>query len=422
MPCGIEHYSPIKTDYVHNQEEESLAHVCDRNNCRCGGKSNCMYYNDSGFSHADYTSVESSPMVYRHQSDIPKYRGPGESKENFQGLEIYGGKPCYRHNAAKRYPSYHTNAYLPNGSDKSDKADEESKEDFQGCEVYGCPGCHRHNKSERYPAYHTNAYLPQGVVEHFGNLAALGKNKMLLTVVALAVGGLLAYRSLGGKMMQFIPKLKLPGKLNHPAVIIGLVVCALLLLNRSGLLTGKYNLRWRNSEPAEYLKEMINKFGPPSFVDSAPGGVAIWNEDKLKGTCFVRHELRDEKIAHRCPAPHLDYFYSYIKYRIPPNRVLDVLSLSGSVSYDPLKKELRSRCATLPANIATSLLATEIAMGNLTINYVQFNGLYKKYIQSTKDPKRVEEMYKQLCHNVSNQALDPSGPDYFELAFPGGKC
>ena len=45
--------------------------------------------------------------------------------------------------------------------------------------------------------------------------------------------------------------------------------------------------------------------------------------------------------------------YSFVKIYIPPEKLNDVQSISGSVNYDPLKHELFARCASFQANFAT---------------------------------------------------------------------
>ena len=43
----------------------------------------------------------------------------------------------------------------------------------------------------------------------------------------------------------------------------------------------------------------------------------------------------------------------YIKIYIPSNKLKDILTISGSIGYDPLKHELYARCASIEANFAT---------------------------------------------------------------------
>ena len=48
-----------------------------------------------------------------------------------------------------------------------------------------------------------------------------------------------------------------------------------------------------------------------------------------------------------------------------------MLELSGSVGYDPLKKLLYARCASIKANVATLVLSMKIAMGQLGITQIK---------------------------------------------------
>mgnify|MGYP001059045026 CR=1 FL=1 len=122
------------------------------------------------------------------------------------------------------------------------------------------------------------------------------------------------------------------------------------------------------------------------------------------------------------PLPHRDFLYTYINYDVSPNIFTDVLSLSGSVSYDPLKKLIRARCGSQEANIATLYLTTEIASGNQTIEDIQKNKIYKQTILSTKDAQAVNNLYNKLCNNVKTQKGNPQFTGFWPAAFPEGCC
>ena len=93
---------------------------------------------------------------------------------------------------------------------------------------------------------------------------------------------------------------------------------------------------WKHSGPKGYYVKCLELFGIPVFVANVKNGSAYW---KTKGL-FDEHLLRDESVKHCVPRNHLDYFYSSVKFYIPPNKVLDVLKISGSINYDGLKKHL----------------------------------------------------------------------------------
>lgn len=179
---------------------------------------------------------------------------------------------------------------------------------------------------------------------------------------------------------------------------------------------------WNNSDAIAYLNVGIKQWGKPSVLVRKAGGLAIWSKKQLKDTCFDRIELRDESVPHCVPLPHRDFLYTYINYEVTPELFRDVLSLSGSVSYDPLKKLIRARCGSQEANIATLYLATQIASGKQSIKDIQKHQLYKKTILSTQNPRNVAELYKKLCDNVKNQSGNPAFTGFWPAAFPEGCC
>lgn len=192
------------------------------------------------------------------------------------------------------------------------------------------------------------------------------------------------------------------------AINLGLIVLPMpsfsVTEGMSGGGNGSYEskLNWKHKVPKQALDELVARLGPPSYVVSQPGGVAVWNSENLENTCFEAVELRDEYISHSKPKKHYDYLYTYVKFEIPQEKVYDILKLSESISYDALKHLLRARCATLEANNATLYLATEIARGRVSIKNVIANDLYKKELNASKSKERAREHYRRLCNNVSS--------------------
>ena len=154
---------------------------------------------------------------------------------------------------------------------------------------------------------------------------------------------------------------------------------------------------WKHSGPKGYYVKCLELFGNPVFVANVKNGSAYW---KTKGL-FDEHLLRDESVKHCVPRNHLDYFYSSVKFYIPPNKVLDVLKISGSINYDGLKKHLTARCAGIGANYATLYLAMQVANGKLKIEEVKKNDMYQKMIRGEiiSHDKLHKIMYKMKKEN-----------------------
>lgn len=184
-------------------------------------------------------------------------------------------------------------------------------------------------------------------------------------------------------------------------------------------------LQWKHNAPKEYV-ETFSKlyFRKPDIVNEQNRGICIWypkkNErfylyDNKYPNIFSEHWCRDELIHHTCPSEHTDFFYSFIDIELNKKRWSDVLSISGSVGYDALKKKLYARCASVEANIASLYTCLLINNGKKTIEEVQQGKLYAKNIQSTRNESDVIRMYKYLLKHTKKQ-VPKTG--YWEIAFP----
>ena len=203
--------------------------------------------------------------------------------------------------------------------------------------------------------------------------------------------------------------------MNYILLISLIILILLYILNNN-------NVRWDNKDAIEQYNLLKRKYGNPSNQDLSKGGIAIWKKDKLMNSCFEYIEILDESVAHCVPYPHRDFLYTYVKYEIPDDKVLDVISLSGSVAYDPLKKTLRARCGSEEANIATLYLALGIGNSMITLNEIQQNKLYAQAIKSITDNQNVQIYYDKICEFLENQPGNPNWSGYFPLAFPEGCC
>jgi len=154
--------------------------------------------------------------------------------------------------------------------------------------------------------------------------------------------------------------------------------------------------KWKNPRPKKFYPKIVKLLGEPAFKSNVPGGMVYW---KTRGL-FNEHLLRDEEISHCVPARHHDYFYSSIRCYVPPNKRKDVLSISGSINYDGLKKLLTARCASINANIATLYLGMCVANNIMDIKDVKAEGLYGKYIRGEMEPHK--ELRRQMWHMKRN--------------------
>lgn len=173
--------------------------------------------------------------------------------------------------------------------------------------------------------------------------------------------------------------------------------------------------KWKHTLPKKYYPECVKMFGPPNAISNTEGGMCIWYD---RGDLFSEHILRDEQVSHCVPRPHNDYFYSSVLFYLKPEKVWDVLRISGSLNYDGLKKLLTARCGGINANYATLYLAMLVANDELSIKEVKSNDMYSKMIRGEILPHS-EMAEKMIIMKRSNNKMyiDEIGYDYATYAF-----
>lgn len=165
--------------------------------------------------------------------------------------------------------------------------------------------------------------------------------------------------------------------------------------------------------PVYVYDKIVKKYGKPDVIANQPKGICIWYIDQKNGDIHHSIELRDQYVDHCVPANHNDFLYSYIKVYVPPEKIKQVLSVSGSVSYDGLQKLLYARCASFEANTAT-LASVFLVLNNKDPNYVY--QIKKRFASYENNLKYVKEQLKKNQKKYKKK-MDSS---HYDLAFPEG--
>jgi len=164
---------------------------------------------------------------------------------------------------------------------------------------------------------------------------------------------------------------------------------------------------WENQMAVKYFDTIFKLYGHPYIAKNIKGGFCIWKYDKIpKDDIHLKIVLKDEAIAHDYPSAHYDFLYSHIKVYIPPEKFTAVQNISGSIGYDPLKKELYARCASFEANYATLRTVFNVLNDTKTNYEENLNNSYeeaednKKYIKDRMihNHKEFEEEMKLNCY------------------------
>jgi hypothetical protein len=148
------------------------------------------------------------------------------------------------------------------------------------------------------------------------------------------------------------------------------------------------------TSPVNYYGEMVKRYGQPTYVVDQPNGVAKWIKGHTEKD-ISPHEyimLKDEFVHHMKPAEHYDFMYSVIKVWVPPEKLIDVIKISGSISYDPLYKHLRARCASFAANWATFKTVFDLLEGKTS-----------EYGENINTKEEKEEANRQITIDFVNK-------------------
>ena len=114
--------------------------------------------------------------------------------------------------------------------------------------------------------------------------------------------------------------------------------------------------------PAENQKvavELIDKYGPPA---ASTAQLLIWYGNGP----WKRTVLHRSGVRHNFPLPHQDILEQTVNYRVPADKVADLLNYNGSLVIDRTRGELSVHCDSEQENTLTLNIADDIVKGERT--------------------------------------------------------
>jgi hypothetical protein len=107
-------------------------------------------------------------------------------------------------------------------------------------------------------------------------------------------------------------------------------------------------------------EQMIERYGPPN--EATPTKLFWYGNGPWKRT-----EITSDAVAHNFPAPHTDFLTQVIDYRVPPEKIPDIVWFDGSIYIDRTKGEVAARCDAEAANVLGMNMVHEIVTGKRTV-------------------------------------------------------
>lgn len=129
--------------------------------------------------------------------------------------------------------------------------------------------------------------------------------------------------------------------------------------------------------------------------------MAIWyHPDSNPRYRFLKRiDIIDEQCYNRFPYPHVGFLYTYYPIAIPTNRISHVLSLSGDLTYDPIKRLLIVRGMSLHYNLALTALIRQYVRGKVSWYQIIEQNLLHQTLNERRltNPKNQNKVLKTLA-------------------------
>jgi hypothetical protein len=106
--------------------------------------------------------------------------------------------------------------------------------------------------------------------------------------------------------------------------------------------------------------ELIRKYGPPS--EATPHQVTWFRNGPWKRTALFK-----DGVPHNFPKPHEDVLEQTVDYRVPLDKVADLLRYNGSLVVDRTRGELSAHCDSEQQNLITLNIADDIVKGERNV-------------------------------------------------------
>jgi predicted outer membrane protein len=114
------------------------------------------------------------------------------------------------------------------------------------------------------------------------------------------------------------------------------------------------------ARPRLAVQQMMSQYGPPLEVSSE---AVIWHN----AGPYKRVMVTKKEVPHDFPKPHMDFLEHTISYRVPADKVDDLVAFDASMTINATAGEMSARCDLEGHNILTLNLARDIIEGKKSV-------------------------------------------------------
>ncbi|MDQ3309291.1 MAG: DUF4142 domain-containing protein [Gemmatimonadota bacterium] len=114
------------------------------------------------------------------------------------------------------------------------------------------------------------------------------------------------------------------------------------------------------ARPRLAVQQMMAQYGPPLEVSTE---AVIWHHAGL----FKRIMVTKKEVPHDFPKPHMDFLEHTVSYRVPAEKVEELVAFDASMTINATAGEMSARCDLEGHNVLTLNLARDIIEGKKTV-------------------------------------------------------
>ncbi|MEJ7813012.1 MAG: DUF4142 domain-containing protein [Gemmatimonadaceae bacterium] len=156
------------------------------------------------------------------------------------------------------------------------------------------------------------------------------------------------------------------------------------------------------ARPRLAVQQMMAQYGPPLEVSTE---AVIWHD----AGPYKRIMVTKKEVPHDFPKPHMDFLEHTVSYRVPADKVDDLVAFDASMTINATAGEMSARCDLEGHNILTLNLARDIIEGKKNVK--QARAAFAEHVVEDvggKHPAYVEEL--QFAPQTSGAAF-PDEPN-----------
>jgi hypothetical protein len=146
---------------------------------------------------------------------------------------------------------------------------------------------------------------------------------------------------------------------------------------------------------------LIGKYGQPDVVGDR---MLVWFDTGP----FIKTTVMRDAMPHDFPMPHTDYLTQTVRYRVPADKVDDLVQYDGSVWVHRTRGELSAQCDMEALNLLALNLAHDVASGRRSVGDAR--AFYARTAMEFKQGNRSSPYLTGLMFHPDASAADRDKP------------